>query len=312
MAILFAGATLAFVLGLPGAAAAIEFRQVTSITGFETSIGTPAWSPNGTHIATGTLYFDSQHPSMIFGWIDVVRVADGSMSLFPSQSLACEDEGLAAAPDWSPSGDRIAFNCSEWGPLWIGSVVETLATCLSVATSGQPSWSPDGAQIVVTRQDGLAILPAAGGLPLSLTVGSDSSPAWSADGSWIAFSSSRNGHRDIWIVPAAGGTPQPLTHDDAADDHPSWSPDGALIAFDSDRGGDLDVWVIRVANGALSQVTTDPDADYDPDWSPDGSQIAFVSDRSGWTNIWIASDLRTVSVAQLTWSQVKQLYGRGH
>ena len=204
---------VALCLGMPGTAPAIEFRQLTFMRLDQAALGSPSWSPDGSHIACGSIYFDPAHPSLIDGWIDIVRVVDGAFSTFPSQGAACSSEGVASEPDWSPLGDRIVFNCFNRSPLWIGSVAETLATQLSAATSIKPSWSPDGTQIAVTREDGIVLLPVADGLPQVLTGGPDSSPAWSPDGNWIAFSSSRNGRRDIWIVPAAGGTPQPLNND---------------------------------------------------------------------------------------------------
>jgi Tol biopolymer transport system component len=155
---------------------------------------------------------------------------------------------------------------------------------------------------------GILIVPAGGGNAFQLTTGSDRSPAWSRDGRWIAFSSTRGGQSDLWIVPAQGGEPRQITNDAAVDLNPSWSPDGELIAFASDRSGNYDLWVARVSSGALSQVTDHPASDVDPAWSPDGNRIAFASDRSGCTNIWVASDLRTISVESATWGELKQLY----
>ena len=50
-------------------------------------------------------------------------------------------------------------------------------------------------------------------------------PAWSPDGGWIAFAWYRS-HRnsDIWLVPAEGGAPRPITSGKAVDHGPAWLP----------------------------------------------------------------------------------------
>jgi hypothetical protein len=122
---------------------------------------------------------------------------------------------------------------------------------------------------------------------LTFDPGSDRHPDWSPDGSKIAFWSDRSGNCDIWVIPAAGGTPVQITTDPSADHRPDWSPDGSMIAFQSERSGNDDIWVIPATGGVATQITTDPAFDNGPAWSPDGSKIAFYSDRSGNFDIWV-------------------------
>ena len=93
----------------------------------------------------------------------------------------------------------------------------------------------------------------------------------------IAFSSSQNGNRDIYVMGADGENQIRLTKHRSPDRHPSWSPDGKRIAFSSDRisiGGEIYVMdsdgknVIRLTNGEW---------DLNPAWSPDGKRIVFSS-----------------------------------
>jgi dipeptidyl aminopeptidase/acylaminoacyl peptidase len=54
--------------------------------------------------------------------------------------------------------------------------------------------------------------------------------------------------RHLWIVPADGGIPTPLTTGDFDVKHPVWSPDGRRIAFAANRGPDADL------NGARDEL----------------------------------------------------------
>jgi hypothetical protein len=98
-------------------------------------------------------------------------------------------------------------------------------------------------------------------------------PAWSPDGSRIAFMSTRDGNREIYVMNADGTQPQRLTVDDAGDDCPAWSPDGSLIAWDSDREGGAEHWEIYLMNADGSDqvrvtYTSAEATAINPDWMP--------------------------------------------
>jgi Tol biopolymer transport system component len=71
-------------------------------------------------------------------------------------------------------------------------------------------------------------------------------PSWSPLGGLIAFTSDRGGNTDIWVIPAAGGTPEQQTTHPGPDWDSTWSPDGSQVAFTSTRGGNEDIWVVDV------------------------------------------------------------------
>lgn len=104
----------------------------------------------------------------------------------------------------------------------------------------------------------------------------------SSDGKALAFQLKRTGRDEIWVAPASGGDPKPLTEGRS----PAWSPDGMRLAFESTRSGNSDIYVISAGGGAPAQVTRDPAADWAPRWSPDGRWIAFASNRQDSVAIW--------------------------
>ncbi|MEU4195808.1 serine hydrolase [Kribbella sp. NPDC026611] len=82
--------------------------------------------------------------------------------------------------------------------------------------------------------------------------------------------------RNLWRVPASGGTPQQLTRGDA-DMAPVWSPDGSQLAFLRAKDGPAQVWVLPASGGEPMQLTKLPLGAGTPTWSPDGKRIAFAA-----------------------------------
>ena len=102
--------------------------------------------------------------------------------------------------------------------------------------------------------------------------GSDDSPAVSPDGRTIAFSSSRNGKRQIWLKQISGGETARTQGPD--DDSPRFSPDGTSLLFLRNEGGHLNLYRMAVLGGEERRVLSDVEA---ADWSPDGAAIGFAA-----------------------------------
>ena len=101
----------------------------------------------------------------------------------------------------------------------------------------------------------------------------------------IAFTSERDGNREIYVMDADGGKPRKLTDSPLVDWDPSWSPDGRHIAFTANgrpgdwgaRGGDLEIYMMEANGSNPRKLTNNLRQDTDPAWSPDGKHIAYAS-----------------------------------
>ena len=105
-------------------------------------------------------------------------------------------------------------------------------------------------------------------------------PARSPDGTMVAFTTFRDGNKEVYVMDPDGGNPVNLTRHRAFDSSPAWSPDGRRIAFESERdGGESHIFVMNADGSGLEQLTFGPGTPWavQPAWSPDGSSIACVS-----------------------------------
>jgi serine/threonine-protein kinase len=170
------------------------------------------------------------------------------------------EPGLETEPSFSPDGNYVAYTTDGQGSLDIvvvpvagGAARRLVATASDEA---QPAWSPDGTQVAFTAaRDADGRLKATGGL-------SALSPFVQGEGG------------DVFLVPAAGGTPVRLVEHGA---YPAWSPDGRTIAFQREQAGQRDIWTVPASGGEPRRLTDDPDLDYQPAWSPDGRWVAYAS-----------------------------------
>jgi WD40 repeat protein len=132
---------------------------------------------------------------------------------------------------------------------------------------------------------GIAVVDAAGDLrtppALARLGGSPRDPAWSPDGTRLAFTATRAGNQDIYVIARDGTGERRLTVDPAPDSGAAWSPDGGSIAFESTRDGDTDIYVMNADGTVVRHLTSTPGVDEHPAWSPDGRRIAFESARDG-------------------------------
>ncbi|RYG39486.1 hypothetical protein EON79_24045, partial [bacterium] len=107
--------------------------------------------------------------------------------------------------------------------------------------------------------------------PITNNVEMDDNPIWSPDGKWIAFSSTRNGNADIYLVPAEGGSPKRLTYYSGGDVPHSWSPDGKKLLItgtrDTAEGG---VMELDIATARFRPIFTDMMPVGNPRYMEDG------------------------------------------
>ena len=190
---------------------------------------------------------------------------------------------------------------SHKGALWTMNADGTNQHALGIE-GGQPSWSPDGSQLVFSvyhRGDKMGgknrftetfIINVDGsGQRLVMSTQHlqwkvDFSSVWSPDGSRIAFSSNRPGRYDIFVIDVSGENLTNLTQSPEIHEYsPSWSPDGTHILYSS---WDDHFHTLRLADGHKRQVTQDEGDRRNPAWSPDGKHIAFAGDvRGGLDNL---------------------------
>jgi hypothetical protein len=94
--------------------------------------------------------------------------------------------------------------------------------------------SRDGSKIAFSTLHEIWVMNADGSDAHVVVSGSSlvGAPSWSPDGSRIAFSDTRTGNGDIYLIDADGTHPVRVTSGaTTAEEFPSWSPDGSRIAF---------------------------------------------------------------------------------
>lgn len=227
-----------------------ELRRVTRGCGWDWH---PTWSPDGRRIAFARACGTFKAGSFD---LDLYVVGADGKGLRRLVHTSTNDEW----PTWSPDGSKIAFVSGE--PQWV--------------KPGQPGEAAADLWVVGANGRGLK--------RLTRNAVKDATPAWSPDGKWIAFTSNRNGHNEVWIIAAKGGPAHALR---LAGGEPAWSPDGRQIAFAHGRGGaareTADLYVANSDGTAIRRLTHERVGvvSHHPSWSPDGRSIAFMSDRGG-------------------------------
>ena len=153
-----------------------------------------------------------------------------------------------------------------------------------------------------------------------VTPHSEHDVAWSRDGRYLAFLSdqAQQGELQLYIVPAAGGTPRQLTHVKGLLTHPQWSPDGKSVAvlFTEDLpkaagpmapkprlGGVVEskiyeqrIAVVDPQSGQIRQVSPAYLYVHEYDWSPDGNAFVATAAPGEGNSNWYVAELYTVSV----------------
>lgn len=259
----------------------------------------PQLSPDGTRIIFGRRWIDKLNDR----WETSLWMinADGSHARVLVQGSDVR---------WSPDGRRIAYIAKgePAGPqLWVRWMdAEGAASQISHLTEPPANieWAPDGKSIAFTMN-----VPVVDSWKIAM-------PTPPKGAKWIEapkvvtkldFRSDRIGFTDehvrqIFVIPADGGTPRQVTAGDWNSGAPSFSGDGKWIAFSANRGVDAehafrqsDIYASQVETGEIRQLTHHRGTNIGPVYSPDGRQIAFMSADSTDHSAWAESKLNLMN-----------------
>jgi dipeptidyl aminopeptidase/acylaminoacyl peptidase len=267
--------------------------EATQLTKSETSISNFAWSEDGkmiAYVATEPTPPVSKDRKEYLGDFEVVRkeynfshiwtlnVSDAMNTPAPGKQRTKKKDFSVEAFSWSPDGSRIAFSATVNPDLIQGVTSDVYILNLAddaikkiVSQPGpdnNPRWSPDGTQIVFSSAMGntayfasnsrLAIVPADGGTPRSISDSFDENPGvveWKADGIYFTGLEKTSSHL-FRVDPANGKIVRLSAPDNLMAGSFSLTKDGARMAFTASSPTSLnEVFVSDARNFAPRALT---------------------------------------------------------
>ena len=235
-----------------------------SVLTLKQAITSPAWSPDGSHLAYVTF--------------EQGRAVTYIQSLYTRQRFVLAAfPGSNSSPAWSPDGKQLAIVLSRDGSSNIylvrpdGTGLKRLTYTDAIDT--EPSFSPDGRFILFASDRGGSVqiyrMPVDGGFAERLTFEGNNnfSPRFSPDGNSFVFMHSAGGQFYIANMDFQTKQMQVLT-DVGWDKKPSFAPNGKIILFATEslsRG----ILATVSSDGRVKQKMTPQQGDIrEPMWGP--------------------------------------------
>jgi Tol biopolymer transport system component len=271
------------------AAPTFDQMTVTKLTDTGTATQT-AISPDGRYV----VYVATENGQDSL-WIRQVATASRVQIAAPSRA------GFTGVT-FSPDGNFLYYTKTDTGArpaLYQTPVLGGPSQKILDDISGAVSFAPDGRQMVFDNGDGTALMVAnvdgSGARAIAHVSAPDylNAPSWSPDGTTIAVarqSFAPGYHGSVFVVPAAGGSLEPMTPR-------SWyavravhwlSPTRlALVAADqSDFPDGYQVWLVSSSNGAVARLTNDVNNHATLGATADGRSVVTIQ-RERASTLWI-------------------------
>lgn len=220
------------------------------------------------------------------------------------------DLGVTGHPAVSANGELLAYDSDRFDgtnfDIWVqptggGDPVRVTA---DPADDTDPAFSADGGRIAFRSEregGGIYVVPALGGAA-RLLVPRGHSPRFSPDGKWLMYTTGgRGAAKDLFVMPAAGGTAQPAAPSYLVRSHGSWAADGTSIVFEGRKRGNTaqqsELYVVPVDGRGVSGPPRDTGLgpviraagmvlQQTVAW--DGRELLFVSSLGDGAGLWTA------------------------
>jgi tricorn protease len=147
----------------------------------------------------------------------------------------------------------------------------------------EPSLSADGRQIAFVSGGDIWEVQASGGVAhlLVTDAATEGRPLYSPDGMKLAFTSTRGGNANIYILDLASGVTTRVTYAESNEELDAWSADGKWLYFASgvnDVGRQPDIFRIAATGGTPLEVSREQYlSEFQAAPSPDGASIALMA-----------------------------------
>jgi Tol biopolymer transport system component len=268
---------------------------VTPLTSGEANDISPAWSPDGAHIAF--LRINEGKAQCV-----VIPSAGGPEKVIAEFPAAATEQPLPEL-SWSRDGRTLAAV--------VGGTKQSAAIALLPATGGEPrrvttppegsdgdwspAFSPDGAKLAFARgatvdNGDLYVAGADGANPQRLTFDENGirGITWTANGDLI-YASPRFGRVRLWRIAAAGGSPHEVIGAGNEARFPAASFAGNRLVY-TESPMVTSIWRAPLdgAGGAERPLLRSNGRERLASYSPDGKRIADLSSQSGAEEIWVS------------------------
>ena len=174
----------------------------------------------------------------------------------------------------------------------VAAVLASQAVAAPNPGLAEPSLSADGAEIAFVSGGDIWTVPAAGGTAGLLVTdpATEGRPLFSPDGRELAFTSTRNGAANVYVLALGSGQVRRLTFSDANEQLDGWSRDGKWIYLSSpanDVARQNDIYRVAAVGGTPLEVSRERFLnEFNAAPAPDGQTLALMAKGTSSSQWW--------------------------